>query len=141
MDLDKLVNNEFTQPLKEAIITDDLIATRQLIESVKQVYTQTDTKKTVEVFAESYILQLRDGEQFKNELSLIDIEKWIDAKGLSGTLAPSAVYNSILRDGTTWDRIGGVKGLQNIINEANIQRIMDIAVAESKNEILKTKWL
>ena len=109
MDIAELVEQEFTQPLREAIATDDLIATRQLINSVSQTYENQNNVQTVRVFAESYILQLRDGEQYKNDLSLSNIETWIEAKGLSGTLDPSAVYKSILRDGTTWDRIGGVR--------------------------------
>lgn len=141
MDLGQLVEQEFTQPLREAILTDDLVATRQLINSVSQTYIEANNQQIVKVFAESYILELRDGEQYKNELSLSDIATWIDAKGLSGTLDPSAVYNSILRDGTIWDRQGGVKGLQKIINDQNVKRVLDIAIANEKTKLLGIKWL
>lgn len=137
MDLIQIVENEFTQPLREAIANDDLIATRKLINSISQIKTESNGQITIDVFAESYILSLRDGTQYENNISLSDIETWIEAKGLTGSLDAGAVYNSILTNGTIWDRQGGVQGLKNIINEINVQRVMDILISEAKNQILK----
>ena len=137
MDLIQIVENEFTQPLREAIANDDLIATRKLINSISQIKTESNGQITIDVFAESYILNLRDGTQYENNLSLSDIETWIEAKGLTGSLDAGAVYNSILTNGTIWDRQGGVQGLKNIINKINVQRVMDILISEAKNQILK----
>ena len=66
-----------------------------------------------------------------------DIEIWIEAKGLSGTLDATAVYNSILKNGTLYDRIGGVKSLKQIINDTNVKRVMNIFIDNAKNELLK----
>jgi len=141
MDLAEIVNKEFTEPLKGAIVADDLIATSQLIESVKQVYSRTENSQTVEVFAESYILDLKNGTQKNNEVTIDDIQTWIQAKGLEATLDANAVYNSILKNGTSWDKIGGSRELQAIINENNIQRVIDVAVENELNKILNTQWL
>ena len=141
MDLAVLVDMELLQPLKEAIATDDLIATGQLRDSVRMESTLTPNKDEVKVYAEAYILELRDGEQYKSEPTLADITEWVEAKGLSGLMDPEAVLSSILRDGTTWDRIGGSPALKAVLNPENIQRIMNIAIDETINKISKTQWL
>jgi hypothetical protein len=141
MDLAAVVEKEFTQPLKDAIVAEDLIATRRLINSVVQDVEITATKQTVRVMAEKYILELRDGEQYKSPPTLEAIEKWIQAKGLQGTLDADAVLDSIEQNGTTWDRLGGSVELQAVINKANVKRVMDVAVQqEILNIKLKTKW-
>lgn len=141
MDLEALVDDELIQPLRGAIVADDLVATRQLIESVSMQTTKTDNIDEVRVYAESYILELRDGEQYKSPPTIEDITTWVEAKGLAGTLDPYAVLATILTEGTTWDRKGGSPQLQSILNEGNIQRIMNIAIDETINEISKTEWL
>jgi hypothetical protein len=140
MDLAALVDREFVQPLKEAIVTDDLIATRQLINSVTLESNLTVNKDEVKVYAMDYVLELRDGEQYKSPPTLADIVEWVEAKGLAGTLEPEAVLNSILENGTIWDRQGGVQGLKAIINPENIQRIMNIAIDETIQELTHTQW-
>lgn len=141
MDLEALVDDELIQPLRGAIVADDLVATRQLIESVSMQTTKTDNLEEVRVYAESYILELRDGEQYKSPPTIEDITTWVEAKGLAGILDPYAVLATIRTEGTTWDRKGGSPQLQSILNEGNIQRIMDIAIDETINEISKTEWL
>ena len=140
MDLKVLVDTELVEPLKAAIVNDDLIATRRLIESVHSESSITPNKEEVKVYAMAYILELRDGEQYKSPPTLADIEEWVNAKGLDGLMDPEAVLNSILRDGTTWDRQGGVQGLKNILNPENIQRIMNTAIAETITELKHTQW-
>jgi hypothetical protein len=141
MDLAEITEREFTQRVRDALKTDDLIATRQLIESVKQEGEEAQHRETVKIYAERYILQIRDGEQYKDEPTISDIEQWIEAKGLSGTLEPWAVLNSIKQNGTTWDRIGGSAALKEVINPEIIQRVMDIAVQNEAKKISGTKWL
>lgn len=136
MDLEKIVDDEFVQPLRGAIAADNLIATRQLIESVSATSNITTSKQEVKVYAEAYILELRDGEQYKSPPTIADIEEWVIAKGLDGILDPWAVLATIQTEGTTWDRKGGSPQLQAILNEANVQRVMDIAIEEATNEIL-----
>lgn len=140
MDLAALVEQEFIQPLKEAIETDDLIATRQLINSVRLESNITANKDEVKVYAEAYILELRDGEQYKSPPTLEDITIWVEAKGLAGLMDPAAVWESILENGTTWDRIGGSKALQAVINPEVIQSIMNTAIGETINELKSTQW-
>jgi len=140
MDLAATVDDELLQPLRGAIVADDLVATHQLIDSVKLEAETTATKQTVKVYAYSYILELRDGEQYKSPPNLEDIQTWIEAKGLEATLDAHAVLATILTEGTTWDRKGGSAQLQNILNKTNIQRVMDIAIQEQKTKILSTKW-
>lgn len=141
MNLEALVDDELIQPLRGAIAADDLVATRQLIESVSMQTTKTDDIDEVRVYAESYILELRDGEQYKSQPTIEDITVWVEAKGLDGILDPYAVLATILTEGTTWDKKGGSPQLQSILNEGNIQRIMNIAIDETINEISKTEWL
>ena len=140
MDLASITEQQFTQPLRDAIITEDMVATKQLINSVSQEASITDGKQIVKVYAESYILGLRDGEQFKREPTIQDIESWLSAKGLDSTLNAHAVLNSIKENGTTWDQQGGSVELKAVINKENIQRVMDMAVKEATNKILNTKW-
>ena len=139
MDLKAILDDEFIQPLRGAIDAEDMVATRQLIESIGLVDTSTDNKIEVSVVAESYILELRDGEQYKSKPTLQDIQTWLDAKGL--LLDARAVLANILTEGTSWDKKGGSEQLQNIINEDNVKRIVDIAIEELKIEINQIKWL
>lgn len=139
MDLKAILDDEFIQPLRGAIVAEDMVATRQLIESIGLVDTSTDIKIEVSVVAESYILELRDGEQYKSKPTLQDIQTWLDAKGL--LLDARAVLANILTEGTSWDKKGGSEQLQNIINEDNVKRIVDIAIEELKIEINQIKWL
>lgn len=141
MDLEALVDDELTQPLRGAIVAEDMVATRQLIESVHTETTKTPDIDEVRVYAESYILELRDGEQYKSQPTIEDITIWVEAKGLAGILDPYAVLATILAEGTTWDKQGGSTKLQEVLSEANIKRIMNTAIDETINEISNTKWL
>ena len=140
MDLAALVETEFVQPLRDAIVTDDLIATGQLRDSVKMESNITANKQEVKVYAMDYVLELRDGTQYQSPPTLDDIVEWVEAKGLAGTLDPEAVWRSILENGTIWDRQGGVQSLKAVISPENIQRIMNIAIDETINEISQTQW-
>lgn len=141
MDLAALVDDEFVQPLRGAIVADNLIATRQLIESVRLESNITANRDEVKVYAEAYILELRDGEQYKSPPNIEDIKEWVIAKGLDGVLDPWAVLANIQTEGTTWDRKGGSDKLKAIVNPDNVKRIMNIAIDETLNEISTTKWL
>jgi len=140
MDLEALVDDEFVQPLRGAIVGDNLIATRQLIESIHTTSNITANKQEVKVFAMAYILELRDGEQYKSPPTIEDIKEWVIAKGLDGILDPWAVLATIKTEGTTWDRKGGSAKLQAVLNPENVQRIMNTAIAETLNEISHTQW-
>jgi hypothetical protein len=141
MDLAEISEREFTQPLRDAITDEDMIATRRLINSVEQESNITDSKQEVKVYAMKYVLSLRDGTQSQQKPTVEKIQEWISAKGLEGTLNAYAVLNSILENGTTWDRVGGSIELQSVINKDNVKRVLDIAVKEEANKILRTKWL
>lgn len=141
MDLAVLVDNELLQPLIDAIIEEDMVATEQLIQSIRYDTNLTADRDEVKVYAVEYLLELRDGEQYKSPPTLEDIEEWILAKDLEGKLDAFSVHQTILRDGTTWDRIGGSPALKAVLNPENIQRIMNIAIDETLNEISKTQWL
>jgi hypothetical protein len=141
MDLEALVDDEFLQPLRGAIVREDMVATRELLESLKLESTSTPFKDEVKVYAAAYILELRDGEQYKSPPNIDDITKWVIAKGLDGILDPYAVLATIQTEGTTWDRKGGSVLLQNIISEANLKRISDIAVEDYAAEIKSISWL
>ena len=139
MDLEAIVDDEFVQPLRGAIVAEDMIATRALIESVHTTSNITANKQEVKIYAEAYILELRDGEQYKSPPTLEDITIWVEAKGLAGVLDPYAVLATIQTEGTTWDRKGGSALLQNIISPQNVQRVMDIAI-EASTEAILTQW-
>lgn len=141
MDLAELTEREFTQPLREAITEEDMIATRRLIDSVKQESNITDSKQEVKIYAMDYVLELRDGNSDEKRMTVEKITEWINAKGLEATLDPQAVFNSILENGTSWDKQGGSRELKNVINEENLKRILNLAVKEETKKILQTKWL
>jgi len=140
MDLGQLVQTELVEPLIEAILQEDMVATQQLLQSVRYETNITPNKDEVKVYAESYLLELRDGEQYKSPPTLEDIETWILAKNLEGTLDAHAVLETIQQDGTTWDRQGGSDRLKAVLNPENIQRIMNIAIDETINELSQTQW-
>lgn len=140
MDLGALVQKELVEPLIEAILDEDMVATQQLLQSVRYETNLTPNKDEVKVYAMDYLLELRDGEQYKSPPTLEDIEEWILAKDLEGTLDANAVLASILEDGTTWDQKGGSDRLKAVLNPENIQRIMNIAIDETINEISHTQW-
>lgn len=140
MDLGTLVQKELVEPLIEAILDEDMVATQQLLQSVKYETNLTPNKDEVKVYAMGYLLELRDGEQYKSPPTLEDIEEWILAKDLEGTLEASAVLETIQRDGTTWDQRGGSDRLKAVLNPENVQRIMNIAIDETINEISHTQW-
>ena len=139
MDLESLVDDMFVQPLKGAIVAEKMVATKQLIESVETKDTSTKDKTEISVVAESYILELRDGEQYKKKPTLQDIQTWLDAKGLF--LDANSVLANILTEGTSWDKKGGSVLLQEVINEKNVKNIVNIAVEEYKQDLNKIKWL
>lgn len=139
MDLESLVDDMFVQPLKGAIVAEKMVATKQLIESVETKDTSTKDKTEISVVAESYILELRDGEQYKKKPTLQDIQTWLDAKGLF--LDANSVLSNILTEGTSWDKKGGSVLLQEVISENNVNNIVNIAVEEYKQDLNKIKWL
>lgn len=140
MDLGQLVQTELVEPLIEAILQEDMVATQQLLNSVRYETNITANKDEVKVYAMDYLLELRDGEQYKSPPTLADIEEWVIAKDLEGVLDPFAVHQSILKDGTSWDQMGGSSRLKEVLNPDNIQRIMNIAIDETINEVNQTQW-
>lgn len=141
MDLEALVDDQFVQPLRGAIVQEGMVATEQLLDSLSIENTSTRDKDEVKVYAQAYLLELRDGEQYKSPPTIDDIKTWVVAKGLDGILDPYSVLATIQTEGTTWDRKGGSVLLQDIVNDANLKRIMDIAVEESAKEIKAVKWV
>jgi hypothetical protein len=140
MDLGQLVQAELVEPLIEAVINEGMVATEQLLQSIRYETNITANKDEVKVYAVEYLLELRDGEQYKSPPTLEDIEEWILAKDLEGKLDPYAVLETIQQDGTTWDQQGGSERLKAVLNPENIQRIMNIAIDETINEISQTQW-
>lgn len=140
MDLGELVQTELVEPLIDAIIEEDMVATEQLIQSIRYDTNITADRDEVKVYAVEYLLELRDGEQYKSPPTLEDIEEWILAKDLEDKLDAFSVHQTILRDGTTWDQQGGSERLKEVLNPENIQRIMNIAIDETINEISQTQW-
>lgn len=140
MNLEAIVDDEFIQALRGAVVAENMVATRQLVDSISMQTTSTPDLEEVRVFAEDYILELRDGEQYKSPPTVENIRIWLEAKGLDGILDPYEVTASILAEGTTWDRKGGSLRLQEIISEENIKRVMNIAVEELTEEIKSIQW-
>lgn len=139
--LQDIVDDEFLQPLRGAITKEQMIATRQMIESLRLESNITPHLEQVKVFCEDYILLLRDGEQYTKPPDIKDIELWVAAKGLEGILEPYAVLATILTEGTTWDRKGGSVRLQEVISDDNLKRIMNIAVEQKRLDLKQVKWL
>lgn len=139
--LEAIVDDEFLQPLRGAIVQEGMVATEQLLNSLRLESTVTPELEEVKVYAMAYVLELRDGEQYKSPPTIEDIKIWVEAKGLDGILDPWAVLSTIQTEGTTWDRKGGSVLLKQIISSDNLKRVLDIAVADSLTDIRNTKWL
>jgi len=140
MDLRVLVQTELVEPLIDAIIAENMVATEQLIQSIRIDENLTANKHEVKVFAVEYLLELRDGEQYKSPPTLEDIEEWVLAKNLEGVLDPQSVLDNINEFGTTWDQQGGSQKLKAVLNPENVQRIMNTAIAETITELKHTQW-
>lgn len=140
MDLGQLVQTELVEPLIEAIIDEDMVATEQLLQSIRYETNITTSKDEVKVYAVAYLIELRDGEQYKSPPTLEDIEEWIIAKDLEGTLNAYAVLETIEQDGTTWDQKGGSDKLKAVLSPENVQRIMNIAIDETIQELMHVQW-
>jgi hypothetical protein len=139
MDSVQLIEQEFVLPLKEAITRDDLIATRQMIDSIEINDESIVNKTIIKVTAEKYIEYLRDGEQYKEGVPTINaLGNWIIAKDLD--LNPYAVQRNIIKNGTSWDQIGGSVELKAVLNEDFAKYTMDKLIENERTNILN-QWL
>lgn len=139
MTIDEAVQSVIIDKLKQAILDNDMVATRALLNSVRFEKKEILEQITIEIFALDYIVGLNDGiapdeKPFPN---IGDIKTWLAAKGLD--LNPYAVRNSIISNGTTWFRIGGSNIVTDSINNEAFKQVIDLATPDLKIKI-KEQW-
>jgi len=140
MSIEDAIQVTIIEPLKAALIANDMVATGALLNSVQLRKDDTVLQQTVyNIVALDYIVGLDLGvEPGETPYPTIpDIQRWIDAKGLD--LNPYAVRNSIIANGTTWYRQGGSHIVTDSINAEAFQQVITLAGPEIKNNIVQ-QW-
>lgn len=139
MTLDDAVQTVIIDKLKRAIIDNDMVATRALLNSVHFTKHELLGLTTYEFIALDYIVGLDEGIEPGHvpEPTIAELQKWIDAKGLD--LNPYAVKANIKKLGTTWFRIGGSHIVTDTINDQAFKEIIELAKPDLQLKI-KEQW-
>lgn len=137
MDLGEAVQTVIIDKLKRAIIDNDMVATRALLNSVHYEKKELLELITIEIKALDYIVGLDEGVAPGSNPSIEELQKWIAAKNLD--LNPYAVKANIKKLGTTWYRIGGSHIVTDSINKEAFNQVIELAKPELKNKI-KDQW-
>lgn len=139
MEIGQAVQEIIIDTLKRAIIDNDMVATKALLNSVRYAQKELLNQTVIEIYALDYIVGLDKGVE-PNEKPYPDIEDikiWLDAKGLD--LNPYAVRSSIIANGTTWHRQGGSHIVTDSINSETFKQVVEIARPNLQNKI-KKEW-
>jgi len=138
MTVEDAIQLEIIEPLKAAIVANDMVATRALLNSVRWQKNESFGQLSYDIIALDYIVGLDAGvEPGETPFPTIEaLQKWIAAKGLD--LNPYAVRNSIIANGTTWYRQGGSHIVTDSINAEAFNKVITLAMPEIKNEIIST---
>lgn len=139
MTIDEAVQSVIIDKLKQAIVDNDMVATRALYNSVRFEKKELLEQITIEIFALDYIVGLNDGiaPDEKPYPEIEEIKTWLAAKGLD--LNPYAVRNSIIANGTTWFRQGGSNIVTDSINSEAFKQVIELATPDLKIKI-KEQW-
>lgn len=138
MTIENAIELEIIEPLKAAIIRDDMVATGALLDSVRFEKNESLGVLSYDIIALDYIVGLDQGVAPGETPypSIEEIQTWIAAKGLD--LNPYAVRNSIISNGTTWYRQGGSHIVTDSINAESFNKVIALAMPDIKNNIQKT---
>jgi len=138
MTTDEAIQTVIIEKLKGLIIENDMVATRALLNSVRYEKNESFNQLSYDIIALDYIVGLNDGiEPGETPYPTIEnIQKWIDAKGLD--LNAYAVKNSIIRNGTTWFRLGGSDIVTESINSEKFNEVIRLSMPDIKNKITNT---
>lgn len=139
MTIDEAVQSVIIDKLKQAIVDNDMVATRALYNSVRFEKKELLEQITIEIFALDYIVGLDHGvaPREKPYPEIEDLKIWLEAKGLE--LNPYAVQQNIIKNGTTWYQQGGSHIVTDSINEEAFKHVVDLASSDIKLKI-KTQW-
>ena len=139
MTLDESVQTVIIDKIKRAIIDNDMVATRALLNSVRFDKKELLGLITYDIVALAYIVDLDLGvEPGKQPYPTIEaLQKWIDAKNLP--LNPYAVRANIIKNGTTWYQIGGSHIVTDSINDEAFKEVIELAKPDLQIKI-KEQW-
>lgn len=139
MKIEDAISEVIIDPLKKSIIDKDMVATGNLLKSVRFDLKKGLIDYEINIFALDYIVGLNDGIEPKKKPypEISEIQQWLQKKGLD--LNPYAVIDSIIVNGTTWYRQGGSNIVTDAINNESFKKIIEL----SKDEIqlkIKQQW-
>jgi hypothetical protein len=139
MKIDEAVQSVIIDKLKQAIVDNDMVATRALYNSVRFEKKELLEQITINLYALDYIVGLNYGiaPMERPYPTIENLKIWIKAKGIPAD--PYAVRNSIIANGTTWFRIGGSNIVTDSINNEAFKQVIELATPDLKIKI-KEQW-
>ena len=146
MTADEAVQTVIIDKLKSLIEANDMVETRELLNSVRYEKNESFGLLSYDIIALDYIVDLNDGvaplsdpdfKDFSEGPRISDLQRWIDAKGLE--LNPFAVRANIMKFGTTWFQKGGSHIVTDTINAEAFAQVVELAKPELQNKI-KSQW-
>jgi len=139
MTTDEAVQSEIIDKLKKAMVDRDMVATGELLKSVRFEKKELLGVITYDIIALDYIEDLNYGirPDRKPFPEIADLQIWITAKGLD--LNPYAVQNAIISRGTIAYQIGGTDIVTDSINNEAFKRVIELSANETKLKI-KKQW-
>lgn len=142
MKVEDAINLVIVEKLKGHIVSNDMVATGALLNSVRVEKTERLGIITYDIIANNYIEDLNYGipgkpspdfTDFDQDPRIAKLQEWIDAKGLD--LNPFAVRANILKYGTTWFRQGGSNIVTDCINPEAFNQVIALAADDIKGKI------
>jgi hypothetical protein len=139
MTVEEAIQVTIIDKLKQSVIAKDMVATRQLLNSIRFERNESLGQVAYDIIAMDYIVGLDEGVEPGEQPypTIENIKQWIQAKGLD--LNPYAVRNSIIANGTTWYRQGGSNVVKDVINQQSFSEVISLSKDEIKNNITK-QW-
>lgn len=142
MKVEDAINLVIIEKLKGLIVSNDMVATGALLNSVRVEKTERLGIITYDIIALDYIEDVnfgvppKDSPDFKNfdqDPRITKLQEWIDAKSLD--LNPFAVRANIMKYGTTWFRQGGSNIVTDCINAEAFNQVIALAADDIKGKI------
>jgi hypothetical protein len=146
MTADEAVQTVIIDKLKSLIEANDMVATRELLNSIRYEKNESLGLLSYDIIALDYIVDLNDGvapianpdfKDFGTGPQISKLIKWIDAKGLDYN--PFAVRANIMKFGTSWFQKGGSHIVTDTINAEAFAQVVELAKPELQNKI-KSQW-
>lgn len=137
MTLDEAVQLVIIDKLKKKIVDNDMVATGELLKSVRFEKKEVLGLTTIEIYSLNYIVGLDEGVSPGTIPDISMLQSWIDAKGLE--LNPFAVRANIIKFGTSWYKQGGSHIVTDTINDEAFKEILSLSSQDLKLKI-KEQW-